>query len=247
MHKILLLFFLIYSSINLQARQTITLSTGEWAPYTSQTDPQGRIAQIIVTEAFNLEDVSVKYSYFPWKRALKMTKELQVDGTMPWYKTKQRQEEFYYSKQAIVRSKIVFFHLKSLDFKWDKDEDLQKYLIGGTIGYKSTKLFESKNLNVSLVPTEIQNFKNILNNRVDITASSVLVGYDIINKTFEKNEAKLFTHAQKEIYPETGAYLLISKKHAYAKALINQFDSGLKKLIKSGRYEQIIKNFMTRK
>jgi len=247
MQNIFLLFFLIYSSINLQARQTITLSTGEWAPYTSQTDPQGRIAQIIVTEAFNLENVSVKYSYFPWKEALKKTKELQVDGSIPWYKTKQRQEEFYYSKRAIVRSKIVFFHLKSLDFKWKNYNDLKQYTIGATIGYKSTKLLENEKLKVLLFQSELDNFKEIQKKAVDITASSVLVGYDIINKNFNKKDAKLFTHHDNPIYPETGAHLLISKKHVNAKELITQFDSGLKKLIKSGRYEQIIKNFMTKK
>jgi len=247
MQNILLLFFLIYSSINLQARQTITLSTGEWAPYTSQSDPQGRIAQMIVTEAFNLENTSVKYSYFPWKETLEKSKELQVDGTIPWYKTKLRQEEFYYSKQAIIRTKIVFFHLKSLDFKWKSYKELQKYTIGATLGYKSTKFLEDKNLNLLIVPKEEENYKKMLNKKVDITASSILVGYNIINKTFPKTQTKLFTHEQKAIFPETGAHLLIAKNHPRAKELINTFDQGLKKLIKSGRYEQIIRNFMTRR
>ncbi|RDX35186.1 hypothetical protein DZA35_00740 [Arcobacter sp. HD9-500m-PIT-SAG03] len=155
-------------------------------------------------------------------------------------------EEFYYSKQAVIRSRVVFFHLKSLDFKWENYKDLNQYTIGVTSGYKSSILLKEKQLNISLASTEEENYKKILNKEIDITASSILVGYDIINKIFSKEQTKLFTHDQKQVFPETGAHLLISKKHPRAKELINTFDQGLKKLIKSGRYEQIIKNFMTR-
>ncbi len=247
MNKLMLFFLLLFLSTNLFSKQSITLSTGEWAPYTSQNDPKGRIAQIIVSEAFSLENIHVKYQYFPWDKALKASKDLQVDVTMPWYKTNERKEEFYYSKQAVIRSRVVFFHLKSLDFKWQNYEDLKEYSIGASLGYRSTTLLKEKKINISLTSTEVQNYKNMLNKKIDITASSILVGYDIINKTFSKEQRTLFTHDQKPVFPETGAHLLISKKHPRAKELINTFDQGLKKLIKSGRYEQIIKNFMTRK
>ncbi|NQY93487.1 MAG: transporter substrate-binding domain-containing protein [Campylobacteraceae bacterium] len=246
MNKLILFSLLLFLSLNLLARQSITLSTGEWAPYTSQHDPKGRIAQIIVSEAFLLENMHVKYLYFPWEKALKAAKELQVDVTMPWYKTNERKEEYYYSKQAIIRTRIVFFHLKTLDFKWKSYKDLKQYTIGATREYRSTILLKEKQLNISLVSDEVENYKNILNKKIDITASSILVGYDIINKTFSKKQRNLFTYDQKPVFPETGTHLLISKKHPRAKELINAFDQGLKKLIKSGRYEEIIKNFMTR-
>jgi len=245
MHYISKLLFILLCSQAIFANEVVTLSTGEWAPYTSEKDPKGRIAQIIVTEAFHLENIDVQYNYYNWKKVLKVASELQVEATMPWYETPKRKEKFLYSKQAIIRSRIVFFHLKSLDFKWNNFEDLKSYTIGATVGYKSTKLFESKNLNTFLTQTEQENYTQMANTRVDITASSVLVGYDIINKTFPKERVSLFTHNEKNIFPETGAHLLISKKHPRGKELMKKFDDGLKKLIKSGRYGQIIKNFMT--
>ena len=131
---------------------------------------------------------------------------------MPWYKTNERKEEFYYSKQAVIRSRVVFFHLKSLDFKWENYKDLNQYTMGVTSGYKSSILLKEKQLNISLASTEEENYKKILNKEIDITASSILVGYDIINKIFPKEQTKLFTHDQKQVFPETGAHLLISKK-----------------------------------
>jgi len=51
------------ATVGLQASETITISTGEWAPYTSQNDPNGKVAETIVREAFKLEGIDVKYSY----------------------------------------------------------------------------------------------------------------------------------------------------------------------------------------
>ena len=45
----------------------------------------------------------------------------------------------------------------------------------------------------------------------------------------------------KKIFPATGAYFLVSKKHPRGEELVNKFDSGLQKLVKSGRYTKIIK------
>jgi len=243
--KVLLCFLLPQIiTISLISEEIITLSTGEWSPYTSKDNPTKSIAETIIREAFRNENIKVSVKYYPWKRAYKVAKELDSDGTFPWLGTEKRFEDFYSSEQAIIKIKMVFFHLKNFQFKWNSYSDLKKYRIGGTIGYKSAELLKEKNLTVELVPREVQNFKKLLKNRIDITPSSYLVGYDIINNNFSKKEKLAFTNHPKKVYPDTGAYLLISKKHPNAKELINKFNKGLDKLIESGRYKKIIDNFL---
>jgi len=238
------LFILILISPTL-SKETIQLSTGEWAPFTSQNHLNGNVAQIIVNEAFKLVDIEVKYTYYPWKRAFILAKRVDADGTFPWRKNKQREADFFYSKQAIIKSPAVFFHLKKLDLKWENYQDLKKYKIGGTLSYTTVPFLEEKGLTVEVVPQEAQNFKKILAGRIDITPSSLLVGYAIIHKIFPKDKASMFTHHPRKLtIGDDGLHLLISKKHSRAKELMKKFDEGLNKLIISGRYDKIMTSFI---
>ena len=154
--------FIFCLTINLYAHGTINLLTGEWPPYTSKSELKGKMAEAIVSEAFKLEGVTVKYEYYPWKRSYRSAKEGFGAGTFPWYKSEQRENDFIVTKEPLLKVKNVFFHLKSLDFQWESYEDLKKYSIGGTIGYTDTALLQSKGLNVQLVPREELNLKKLL-------------------------------------------------------------------------------------
>ncbi|OUR71302.1 hypothetical protein A9Q76_05775 [Arcobacter sp. 31_11_sub10_T18] len=232
--------FLILLTISGYAKETLILSTGEWAPYTSQKDTSARVIQTIVTQSFKLANIDVLYKYYPWKRSLRNAENVEVDGSLPWSKSSEREEVFYYSKEPIIITRTVFFHLKSLDFKWDTFEDLKKYRIGGNIGYRSTDVLKRNDLKVELVAKEEQNFRKLLANRIDITPSSFFVGYYIINNLFPKSKAMTFTNTTKQLLPENGVHLVISKKHPKAKELMRIFDETFSKLVKSGMYDKII-------
>ena len=238
------LFVSLMVTMGLQANETISISTGEWAPYTSQNDPNGKVAETIVFEAFKLEGIDVKFTYDVWKVSFGMAQDAKTDGTIPWFKSPDREANFFYSKKAIIRTKTVFFHLKSSDFKWKKYEDLNKYKIGGTVGFKTAKFLDGKGIKVELSDTELENFQKLLAGTIDITSSSYLVGHSIIKKNFSADKADMFTSHAKKIFPATGAYYLVSKKHPRGQELLDKFDSGMLKLVKSGRYVQIIKESM---
>jgi len=240
MKKLCLSLLFLFICLPIFANTTLVISTGEWPPYTSEKDPNARVIQTIVEEAFKLEDIDVVYRYFPWKRALKTAKELGVDGSLPWSKSTQREKVFYYSKQPIIKTKTVFFYLKSLDFKWEKFDDLKQYRIGSSIGYKVSNILIEKKLNVELVPKEEQNFKKLLAGRIDITPSSFFVGYYIINKLFPRDKAFAFTNDTKKVLPQSGVHFILSKKHPKAKEIIQKFDRGFEKLIQLGRYKKIV-------
>ncbi|NQY93486.1 MAG: transporter substrate-binding domain-containing protein [Campylobacteraceae bacterium] len=246
MGKLITSFLLILLTISLYSKETLIFSTGEWAPYTSQKDPNGRLMQNIVTEAFKTENVDVLYKYYPWKRAYKVVLGMEVDGSLAWYKNSEREELFYYSTRPLANVKIVVFHLKSLDFKWDSFDDLRKYKIGGNLGYTSTQVLLDRNIEVEMVRSEEQNFKKLLLGRIDITPTSFFAGYYLINKLFSKEKAMLFTNHTKQVVPQNGLYFIVPKKNPKAKELMNMFNRGYNKLVKSGRYEEIIDEFISK-
>jgi len=242
---LLLLFLILISPVNLFANETIVLATGEWPPYTSEKDPQGKIAEVILIEAFKLKNINVVCKYVPWKRAYKYTERGEVVGTFPWTKTKEREKDLIiFTKEPLISVKTVFFHLKSLDFKWNDYNDIKKYRVGATLGYSDVEFLKEKGVKVDIAPKEVLNFKKLLGNRIDIVPSAFLVGYNIINKTFTQDKALLFTNSPKPLYTEND-FLVISKKIPNGQKIADTFDSGLRELKQSGKYDEIIMKFVS--
>ena len=246
MKKIVLaIIFLTLTFSNVCANETIELAIGEWAPYTSEKDTNGKLAEALVTEAFKLENIDVVYKYFPWKRSFEGTKKGNYAGTFPWYGTDERKSDFYLVKEPVITAKTVFFHMKDVDFKWDTYEDLKKYKVGGTLGYSDTTLLQKNGINVDVAPNEKSNYKKLLAGRIDIVPSTMIVGYNIINNMFTPAKAALFTNHPKALI-NADMFMLISKKIPNGHELADKFGKGLKKLKESGRYDQITTDFLSK-
>ncbi len=226
------------SSINFAA-ETIKLSTGEWPPYTSEKDKDGKIAETIVKEAFQQVNIIAQLEYFPWKRAYEAARHGELTGTFPWAKSEKRLKDFIFSNESLITTKEVFFHLKATDLKWEKFEDLKKYKIGGTDSYAHIDLLAQNGITVEVVHSPKLNFKKVFAGRIDTFPESFIVGYNLIFKLFPPHKAALFTNNSKPLRTSQ-SFLLISKKIPNGKKIIKDFDTGLKKLKQSGRYDEII-------
>ena len=240
---VLVLMFL-WAFLSVSANETVRLSVGEWVPYTSEDSSKGRVGQTIVTAAFKLGNVDVVYEYNAWQKSFKDALEAKSEGTFPWSKTKERLNDFYYSKLPIAKSKTVFFSLKKTNFDWNDYSDLKKYKFGDVTGFKASKFLSDKGLEVVNVDTEATNLKKLLAGEIDVTTSGYLVGNNLIKTLFTAQEAAMFTSHKKEVFPETGFYILISKNHPRGQELIKIFDKGFLKLLKSGELVKIMKASM---
>ncbi|MBF0257927.1 MAG: transporter substrate-binding domain-containing protein [Desulfamplus sp.] len=228
---------------NVYANETVKLAIGDWAPYTSETDPKGNLLEKVVTEAFKAEGVTVEYSYFPWKRSYVNVEQGKFDGTFPWNKTPERDDAFYIHKISLIQDDGVYFHLKSKEFDWNTIEDLKKYKVGVTIGYKQEEIYKNNGIEADTVPDEIMNFKKILAGRIDVYQTSKVVGYATINKLFSPEDAAKFTNHPKAVETDE-YYILFSRKTPNGKELADKFDSGLKKIKESGVYDKILVEYL---
>ena len=224
------------------AVETVTLSIGEWVPYFSQHDPKGKLLEQVVTEAFKLEGVEVKYQYLPWKRSYANAESGVSDGTVGWNKTEERERRFHLNKEPLIRDEAVFFQLKSKPFDWNTLDDLKKYKVGVTIGYKQEKIYQKLGIEADPVPSEDLNFKKLLAGRIDVYQTAKPAGYAMIRRLFGPDEAFLFTTHPKPL-EVAEYYILFSGATLNGKLLAEKFDSGFKKLKDSGAYNKILMDY----
>ena len=230
---------LLVISLSTGATETIRLAVGEWAPYTSQSDAQGKLLEEVTSQALGLEGISVEYVYYPWKRSYLLAASGEFDGTLPWNKSAERSQLFFFPRASLIKDENVFFHLKTTRFDWTQLEDLRNFRVGVTIGYQEEASYKAAGIKAEAVSSEELNFRKMRLGRIDVYQTSRHVGYDTLAKLFTPTEMGLFTHHPKVVY-ESEYYVLFSKKTPRGKHLAERFDSGLKKLKSSGEYDKIL-------
>ena len=236
---IFMAIFLTAIALPAYSKDVVKIAIGDWEPFTSSRADNAGISEELVKEAFALEDIQVDFHYFPWIRSYQYVEKGEFPATFPWAVTEKRKQEVYFSKEPLLTEQTVFFHLKSRPLKWDTFEDLKGLRIGGTLGYAIGEILEKNGLTLDYVSKEDFNYHKLIKGRLDIFPAAYYVGYHQINMLFQPNEAKLFTHHPK-ILEEINYYMVFSKNIPNARKLIEQFDTGLRKLKKSGRYNEII-------
>jgi polar amino acid transport system substrate-binding protein len=213
---ITLLFIALINCSTALANETIRLTIGEYLPYTSEKNVKAKVLKKIVVEAFKLEEITVSYSYFPWKRSYRSVENGDFDGIFPWNKFAERERLFHIHQLPILEDEYVYFHLKSTPFDWNTIEDLRKYKVGVTIGYKQEESFSKLGIKVDSAPSEESNYRKMLKDRIDVCPTAEEVGYATINYMFPLEVAKLFTHHPKVI-EMNDYFILFSKKTSNGK------------------------------
>ncbi len=231
------LIFFYFSTIAF-ADKTIRITNGEWEPFLSENLKYYGVISRIVTEAFALEDVKVKYGFFPWKRGFYYAKSGIWDGTIAWTQNNERSKHFYFS-DTLFRDVTVFFHKKDkkFNFKPVKWSDLTNFNMGMTIGYNYgeniTKAVIDNVITIDIGRSDEINLKKLIYNRIDLFPISKDVGISLLNTKFSMSERKKITYSPwKEGIRH---HLLLSKKVKRNEELLKLFNSGLAKLEKSGK------------
>lgn len=238
MKKVLLSILALLIFNQAYALDKVTFAIGDWSPYTSKSNPDGKLAEKIIVEAFAQEGVEVELTYNKWSDSYEQVKAGKSDGTFPWYLNEERLADFLFSDPILVEQQ-VFYYLKSTDFNWSTYEDLKKYKIAGTKAY--SHITDLRNNGIEPVISEEENgsFKKLLSGEVDAYPASKIVGVQTINNLFSAEDAAKFTTHN---IPMTidNMFLLVSKKVPNGKEIVKTFNSGLTKLKASVRYQEIL-------
>lgn len=215
----------------------------EWQPYSSSELKYFGLMNRIITESFAFENIKVEYDFLPGARALLVVKNGEMDGTPGWSPSDERAKEFYFS-DPLFDETLVFFHLKTKPFDWNGFNDLKGLLIGTVngsyYGNEFDKAKKEKKLIVEEVTSDIQNFKKILYDRIDIVPKNLDAGLNLLHTDFKPEERALITYHPTPL-DQGPLVMLFSKKLDKSKRMLELFNKGLKKLKRNGKYDQFFK------
>ncbi|AZZ92292.1 transporter substrate-binding domain-containing protein [Hahella sp. KA22] len=237
-------------ALHAQARETISIATGEYIPWTSQKGPHGGFISHVITEAFKRQGIDVTFEYYLWARSYEQAKQGLHNAASYWICSEEREEDFYCS-EPLAEEDIVFFHLKSTPLEnWSALDDLRSYSIGATIGYTYTKEFwaaaESGMLRVSTVPEDEQNFNMLALNRIDLCLMGPVAGLTLLRQKFPKAIRESITYNPKPL-ATTRLSLLFSKVHRDSVRLMLMFNEGLKQIRAEGIYDRYMADLLAGK
>jgi len=240
-----LIFFTLLTIVSnrLMATETVTMALGDWQPYTHSSNSKYQMLERVVAEAFALEGVKVEYRYYPWQRSLINVQAGLEDGTFPWEMTAQRQIDYFIHRVPLLVDHTVFFHLKSLAFDWSSIEDLKKFQIGVTKGYRQEAYYKEIGVVAQVVPEEYLNFVKMLSGRIDVYQTSSIVGNSTIRDIFSSADVAKFTYHPKSVQ-QAQYYILFSKKSTNGEQHSKIFAQGFDKLQASGRYQAILMAYL---
>lgn len=213
----------------------IQISNGEWAPFMGKDLPHHGFVSRIVADAFAMEGVRVEYGFYPWARAYFLAQHGQVDASIGWYRTPERERDFLFSDAVFVESQVLFF-LKDKPLFWKTLADLRNRNIGATLGYTYGAEFqameESKAINVERTPSDEQNLKKLLAGRIDAVIISQAVGERLL-KTLDGTSAARIGLDPRPVNAGP-LHVIFPRKQPQSGDWLRRFNRGLKKLKATG-------------
>lgn len=228
-------------SSNLYAKE-IVLGYVEFPPYefNKSGKPAGILVEI-VQNLFKQSNVPLKLKFYPFKRALEQTKKGDLDGLFNFYKTKERERHFDYTK-PVIKNPLVFFAKKGSIVEYKNVKSLKGLKVGVMRGYTYGKKFDQSKIFKKHQSNSHQNsFKMLEKGRIDLYPCDKFVGIHIAKKMKILNKFKILPVPLKVMNGHIG---FTKNKH---KDVIKKINKSLKMMQKNGEIDKIINQYLKNK
>lgn len=223
--------------------QTLCITNGEWPPYMGEDLPDYGPVSAIIEQSFALQGIQVHWQFYPWARALLVAEQGQCDGTAVWSSSKERQAKFLFS-QPIINNQTYFLYRKSNPLDWHGIEDLSGLAIGGTIGYEYGYSFQAAErdglITVTRLPGETLGIRMLLAGRLDAFPIDKVAAQAMLREDFSAEQRNSLAFHPLAIRTDP-LYLLLSRKVAGNRQILERFNQGLQQLKASGAYDNYLR------
>jgi len=241
-------FFLLFivSIISTMAQaKTLRLVTLEYPPYEYTEDGQLKgLAVEVIKRTFMEMQQPITIEVLPWARAMRYIKDGTRDAVFTAFKNPERERFADFSKQVLMQQAVSLFVRKDSQIEYDGDlNKLKQYSLGVVrkISYGlilDTAIKDNTFRRVEEANEGTQNFGLLLNQRVDMVASTKFGGYHILRQLKRKNDVKELPVSIQNL----PSYIAFSKVRKLTK-IRDEFDSALIRLKASGEYQKIIDDY----
>ncbi len=225
---------------------TLTVTTLEWPPYTSEVLPKGGATTEVVRQAFLAADSEVDVTVLPWKRAISIAKdEESAVAYFPGYHC--RHVDGFVASDPIGNGPLGFAQNAEAPVTWNDVDDIgeQKLKVGTVLGYANTDEFDEKAgtgwIRAIPAPDDITNLRKLARQRIDVAVIDKLVlsyllatedSLDGLEETLVFNERPL---EEKTLY-------LCFNDNETGRALRDKFNEGLAQIDVEGIVDSYFEN-----
>lgn len=220
----------------------VVLSGQDYPPYVGQTLSGNGLLARVVSRAFQLENVRVRYLFFPNNRALQSARNGTVDGSIGWEVTPERQRDLLYS-DTVMTLRLVFFQRAEDRIVWHALPDLARYRIGVTLGNTYSQPFaqlqQAGVLHVETSADDLSNLRKLLARHIDLFPIDAEVGRMLLSRNFSAADQRRLV-PQSTPFWTAGMHVVIWRGHPRAAELVERFNRGLKRLRASGEFGRLV-------
>ena len=236
------LAFLIVATLTLllmftqsRAAETVRLVACNFPPYEFEHpvgDKRGFDVEV-VEEAFQREDITAVFEFYPWARTLKMTKDGEATAVFSCSNT-QKRREFLIMSEPISFSTRVFLVRK--DYKGpplSSFDDLRGLKVGAVKGYTSCDDLVRHGIKHDISVNDTAALKKLADGRIDVFNTQLEMSQYLSQNLDMRDFFKWFVHFKRNYH------LAFSKKWPDAEELVSRFNKGLKSIKEDGTYDRI--------
>lgn len=222
----------------------VKLGGHAWGPYLGKHLPNYGLAAEIVTAAFTRVGYQVAIEFLPWSRIMEEANRGKLDGAIATWYTPERAESLYFS-DAYIDNKLVFIKRSNDPFEFQNAEQIKQftankgYRLGIFDDFAYGNEFEQVKplFNIETRSYCSQLFRDVANKSLDLAlVDHWVAGTELADK---KHIAEHLTQVAGTLASRP-LHLTIPKSKANGQALIDAFNTGLKRLKQDGSYQQLL-------
>jgi polar amino acid transport system substrate-binding protein len=189
----------------------------------------------VLRESFHEMGYTIHLSITPWARAMNYAKNGTSDILFPTGKNAERKRIFYYSEEPINPANFLIYVRMDDPIEWEGLESLKGLVIGVKRGFNYGDKWEAAtSIKKHDVGTISAGFKMLGQKRLD-----GFLGYEY-NWDYVLKQEKWETKYRKlPVFESSAEYLVALKSNPKAIEILKAFDTGKRRLIKSGKLENI--------
>lgn len=221
--------------------ETITVSTGEYAPFTGEALPNGGVVNGLISRVAEAAGVEIAYEYMPWKRALEVARNGQVQASSYWGERPDQSGLAMVGPFTLDRN-VLFYRKGEPAPEFSDISDLKGVVIGVTHGYSYTPEFwaasESGAIETQTAKDDASNFRKLLGGRIDAFIVDEYVGHYLLEQEFSAEERDQLAATESALLG-SGGFLQVSLTAEGGAALANRLQEAYDKMTASGEMEEI--------
>jgi polar amino acid transport system substrate-binding protein len=187
--------------------------------------------------------MSAGFSFYPWKRAEMLVQRKEVPGLLSLHPTKEREALLYFSREPLSSSDNVLFVQKGREFPVPRLDALVGKTVGVTAGYHYgdgfAQLAAQGLVQTDAATTDEQGMRKLLAGRFDAFVCDRVVGLGLLRQLGLQQQVTVLPLVVSSVQMHA-AFAKVAENVEF----ISRFDLALRRLKKSGEWQQIMDAYL---